>query len=500
MAFCSPCKHTWSSHYRFCPDCGARLILPTDETRLVMSLQDRILGSDNPRDLFTQLTDIMAEQLSARIFTLYLYDKKSGNLVLQAATGIPKEHIGRLSYPIEPIGTPMTQNLTPWLFQQDKVVYFEDVKRIRFDEGSRSFVSDGAVSSAYVGKYVDEYYGSVHQSYKDIPQISFMGAILVIPKTHEKLGVIKAELKCNSDRKGEFEAFTDHELKIFEAIIPTIALGVQSAGRMEEMRLLRAGFKKAISIIKDTYLQSLSIKDRLSYLHSIRVEAYASILGANFFAPDSHEMALLKAGASLHDLGKMHIPKETLQRTDALSPDEKAQLALHPELGVSTYYKNFHDSLDDLSWLFIVLLHHVYPDESRSYPIVLSSQKDRCHNFLAAFGVDPTRNIYNQLAGFRGNIYKHYNENVRHIYSYRDMDDLHHRFDNLMRMVDIVRLCDALDAATFVRPYQFDPKQMSVAIESLLLEGRHNFPAAILNALSNETERLSAISEEMLFS
>lgn len=494
MSFCKECRHTWPINFKFCPNCSIALILPTDETRLIMSLQDRILAANNSKELFFQLTEIMAEQLSARIFTLYLYDKISHKLVLRAATGIPEEHIDKLTYSLE---ESCDNNVTPWLFKAGKTIYFDDIKKVYYNSSSQSFVEADSDNPAYSGKYVDKYYSQIHKSYKDISNISFMGASLVVPGTQEKLGVIKAELKFSTNVSGEFETFNESELKIFEAIVPTIALAVQSASRMEDMRLLREGFERAIKVIKKTYLESLSVKDRLTYLHSMRVEAYASMLATSFFEQDSHEMALLKAGAGLHDLGKMNIPKEILQKNGKLTDEEMDKIRLHPEFGVSIYYKNFHDSIDDLSWLFIPLLHHVYRNSNKSYPVTLSAQKDWCHTFLSAFGIDPGRDIYNQFVSMKGRIYQNYNENVKFIYSARDMNDLNQRFSDLLKMVDLVRLCDALDALTYVRHYQFDPSKMNFAIETLIREGRDGFPGEILEVLHKNTSKLLNESERM---
>ena len=99
MGYCKEDKENWPDKFVHCPTCGKPLIRPGDEAKLIMSLENRILGSENHADLFTELTEIMTKELSAKIFTLYLYDPISHELVL--ATGIPDEFIGHLSYEIK---------------------------------------------------------------------------------------------------------------------------------------------------------------------------------------------------------------------------------------------------------------------------------------------------------------------------------------------------------------------------------------------------------------
>ena len=366
---------------------------------MIMSLENRILGSENHADLFTELTEIMTKELSAKIFTLYLYDPISHELVLRAATGIPDEFIGHLSYEIKN-QKKIRYYVTSWLFEQGKQFYTDDIKKIKYDSIEQSFILDKANNDkCYSGNYVSEYYSQVPVPYHSIPFVSFMGAGLVRPGTQEKLGVIKAELKVK-EGEGEsivFDKFSEREIRIFKSIVPTIALGVYLAQRMEEIKLLRNSFEKAINIIVKVYLETLSIKDSFTYHHSLHTAKYASVLGFEFFTAKTHEMTILMAGALLHDLGKKNIDTKILQKVGRLDENEKKELELHPEKGVSIYYEQFHESLDDLSWLFIPLLHHTSRDANRSYPSCLNTRKDWCHNFVSAFGLDPANDIYNQL-------------------------------------------------------------------------------------------------------
>jgi putative nucleotidyltransferase with HDIG domain len=109
-------------------------------------------------------------------------------------------------------------------------------------------------------------------------------------------------------------------------------------------------FKSILSGVKD--------HDNYSYAHSLRVATLLSLFGNVIGLPESEQL-LLASGGLLHDVGKMSIPHEVLNKPGRLTEDEFAvmkghvdasvhYLAANPEIpkGVITIAAQHHEKLD----------------------------------------------------------------------------------------------------------------------------------------------------------
>jgi putative nucleotidyltransferase with HDIG domain len=107
-----------------------------------------------------------------------------------------------------------------------------------------------------------------------------------------------------------------------------------------------------------TMLRGIRDHDNYSYTHSMRVATYLALFGHSLGLPRS-EQTLLATGGLLHDLGKMAIPHEVLNKPGKLDEDELAIMRGHvpatveylkgwPDLpkGVMTIAAQHHEKLD----------------------------------------------------------------------------------------------------------------------------------------------------------
>jgi len=86
-----------------------------------------------------------------------------------------------------------------------------------------------------------------------------------------------------------------------------------------------------ISSIK-TLISVINAKDRYTYGHTERVVKYSRLLGEALGLPES-EMKILQYGAYLHDIGKIEISKELLNKREKLTNEEWEMLKQHPTIG-----------------------------------------------------------------------------------------------------------------------------------------------------------------------
>jgi hypothetical protein len=76
----------------------------------------------------------------------------------------------------------------------------------------------------------------------------------------------------------------------------------------------------------------LSVHDRLTRGHSERVRAYSQMIGDEL-GLTADEIDRLRWAALLHDIGKLEIPFEILNKPDSLTAEEYETIKRHPEIG-----------------------------------------------------------------------------------------------------------------------------------------------------------------------
>lgn len=77
---------------------------------------------------------------------------------------------------------------------------------------------------------------------------------------------------------------------------------------------------------------AIDAKDQTTHLHVKRVQIYAARLGKILGVSDS-ELEALRAGAMLHDIGKLAVPDHILNKPSALTPAEYERMKIHTTVG-----------------------------------------------------------------------------------------------------------------------------------------------------------------------
>jgi putative nucleotidyltransferase with HDIG domain len=157
-------------------------------------------------------------------------------------------------------------------------------------------------------------------------------------------------------------------------------------------RLIRSNQSLSVSHIKGTVrslvenvmrnryamleLSSLKSFDEYTFYHCINVAILSLALGSTL-TRDYRFLSALGTGALLHDIGKMSVPIETLNKTTPLTSDEWAEIREHPVRGAEM--AALTSGLDRAS-MVCVLEHHMrydltgYPARTISKPQHVSSR------------------------------------------------------------------------------------------------------------------------------
>jgi putative nucleotidyltransferase with HDIG domain len=177
-----------------------------------------------------------------------------------------------------------------------------------------------------------------------------------------------------------------------------LALLFQGMGRNQEsLRLLNAAHRlfgrldarvdlvdvsTKVHRLEETYFavvrdwgQSIESSDSYTFGHCERVAGYALAL-ARELGLDEEQQTTIRIGAYLHDLGKVRVPHEVLNKPSALTPEEFRVIQMHPLWGLELL------ATVDFPWDIkpIIRWHHEkydgsgYPDRLRGAEIPVNAQ------------------------------------------------------------------------------------------------------------------------------
>ncbi len=141
----------------------------------------------------------------------------------------------------------------------------------------------------------------------------------------------------------------------------------------KEIEAVVDGFIHDISVAKpEAVLNIMELKeyDEYTYTHSVNV-SLISILFASFLNWESERIRNLGTGAMLHDMGKLLVPKEIINKNGKLTENEYELVKKHTIYGYELVkaQKEFNEVVQ-----IIPLLHHECYDGS-GYPFGLSGEK-----------------------------------------------------------------------------------------------------------------------------
>ena len=129
-----------------------------------------------------------------------------------------------------------------------------------------------------------------------------------------------------------------------------------------------------LSIVRD-WGRSIESSDTYTYGHSERVASYASTVAAAMGLDDA-DITTVRIGAYLHDLGKVRVPHEILNKPGKLTTEEFDVMRMHPEYGLEML------ASVEFPWDIkpIIRSHHEklngkgYPDKLRGDEVPLTAQ------------------------------------------------------------------------------------------------------------------------------
>ncbi len=132
----------------------------------------------------------------------------------------------------------------------------------------------------------------------------------------------------------------------------------------DELVHLERGHPEALR----TLVRAVEAKDAYTYGHSARVARLAVELGTRLRLP-ADSLRVLAQGGFLHDVGKVGVPDEVLNKPGRLDPEERAEMERHAALGAE-----MAGGAPSLAAAVPVIRHHHERWDGTGYPDALSGR------------------------------------------------------------------------------------------------------------------------------
>ncbi len=117
-------------------------------------------------------------------------------------------------------------------------------------------------------------------------------------------------------------------------------------------------------------LEKIKTHDEYTYLHSLNVARLSVGLGKRL-AFDDEQITDLGWAALLHDIGKLHVPIDVLNKAKKLTQEERTVMQSHPVESLTEIARSTPTTVDRLRRLAAAFEHHQRYD-LQGYPVVIN--------------------------------------------------------------------------------------------------------------------------------
>jgi len=166
----------------------------------------------------------------------------------------------------------------------------------------------------------------------------------------------------------------------------------------ENLQAFKEGARDIVDLILNDdetalHLLSITAHDFNTYTHSVNVGVLSILLAKALFGNTAlHNMDELGAGFFLHDIGKINISNEIINKQGPLTEDERSVMRTHPEEGFTILTKAKQLSPESK---IIVLQHHERYD-GHGYPEGIQGDQIHTYGMICALA-----DVYDALTSIR---------------------------------------------------------------------------------------------------
>lgn len=137
--------------------------------------------------------------------------------------------------------------------------------------------------------------------------------------------------------KSDNSEFSNDDIEFLTVLSSDVVMAIQNAKLFEDIKKQLAVNKQLFLNTVETLAKAIDIKSAYTHGHIERVMEYSMVLlkyiPANLIKNFDDFENSLKISALLHDIGKIGVPENILNKTDVLTPEERKVIEKHPVLG-----------------------------------------------------------------------------------------------------------------------------------------------------------------------
>jgi len=149
--------------------------------------------------------------------------------------------------------------------------------------------------------------------------------------------------------------YTNDDLQLLKVFTSQTASAIENAKLYGQLQVMNQEIIRSLT-------QAVEAKDIYTRGHSYQVANYATQLGKRL-GLTSGELSQLYYAGLVHDIGKIGIPDNILNKPDTLTPEEYSIMKRHPELG-----KNILLQVKSLENILPIIYHHHEYVDGNGYP------------------------------------------------------------------------------------------------------------------------------------
>ncbi|HET6349035.1 MAG TPA: HD domain-containing phosphohydrolase [Candidatus Krumholzibacteria bacterium] len=174
---------------------------------------------------------------------------------------------------------------------------------------------------------------------------------------------VKGELKgfVFTGPKLSGEEYTEYDLDILTFVSNSIGIGMENVRLMEQLQVTYVATLRSL-------IQLLEAKDPYTRGHTERVASYSMAL-ANRLRLGAEDLRQILFGSLLHDIGKMGLRDDIINKPGPLTADEWVQMKAHPVVGAQIVEK-----MEFLSGAIHIVRHHHESYDGKGYPDGLAGE------------------------------------------------------------------------------------------------------------------------------
>lgn len=196
---------------------------------------------------------------------------------------------------------------------------------------------------------------------KDLPLVSFCAVPLKVQD--RMVGILAAHSFSKGNR------FTEGRRRVLNVLGSRAAISIENARLVKHLFETTDQLKDANKSLQENFLKTiqgfalaLEENDRYTRGHSERVSIYTRLIAEGLCQEEAHVELAVQAGL-MHDIGKIGIRYEKLNKPGKLAPEEIAMFRRHPTIG-----KRILEGIPFMKELIAGILYHHEHFDGSGYP------------------------------------------------------------------------------------------------------------------------------------